>query len=86
MDSDERAVLARRMAEQFYNIPIAMTVLDGRVYGAYIGNFEPYDLPAYDADVASLAIQMRLFNDTYVGEIGGTPVIWWMSKRTDEEP
>lgn len=78
-------ILAHRMAENFRDIPIAMTVLDGKLYGAYIGNWKPYDLPAYDPMVASLAIEMGLFNEQQPGEIGGKAVIWWRNSRFGRE-
>lgn len=81
-----QTILAQRMAQRFYNIPIAVTVLDGKVYGAYFGNWKAYDLPAYDPMVATLAIEMRLFNDSRIGEIDGKQVTWWINRRTDEEP
>jgi hypothetical protein len=76
-----QSILARRMAAEFYDIPIAVTVLDGKVYGAYIGNWEPYELTAYDPMVAGLANMMGLFNYSQPGEIGGKSVVWRMNKR-----
>ena len=86
MDLDEagytcQTILARRMAEKFYDIPIAVTVYDGKTYGAYIGNWAPYELTAYQPMIATLAIQMGLFNDQTPGEIAGQPVVWWRNKR-----
>jgi hypothetical protein len=69
------------MVEQFRDIPIAVTVLGGKVYGAYIGNWEPYELTAYVAADAALAIETGLFNDSQPGEIDGKPVTWWRNKR-----
>lgn len=80
-----QTILARRMAQKFYNIPIAVTVFEGKCYGAYIGNYEPYDLPAYDPMIATLAIQMGLFNDTKIGEINGKRVTWYLNRRHDTE-
>ena len=77
-----QTILARRMAEKFYDIPIAVTVFDGKTYGVYIGNWSaPYDLPAYEPMIATLAIQMGLFNEQTPGEIAGQPVTWWRNKR-----
>jgi len=76
-----QSILARRMAEQFHDIPIAVTVLDDKVYGAYIGNWEPYELTAYQPMVATLAIEMGLFKPERDGEIGGLPVKWWRNRR-----
>jgi hypothetical protein len=73
--------LAQRMAEEFHDIPIAMTVLNGKVYGAYIGNWEPYELPAYEPRVANIAIGLGLFKTEALGEIDGEPVKWWRNKR-----
>jgi hypothetical protein len=75
-----QTILAQRMAKQFHDIPVAMTVLDGKVYGAYIGNWQPYPLQ-HEPMIAILAIQMNLFNDQTPGEIDGKPVIWWRNKR-----
>jgi hypothetical protein len=75
-----QSILARRMAAEFFDIPIAVAVLDGKVYGAYIGNWEPYDLK-YEPMVAVLAIEMGLFNVSQPGEIGGKPVVWWRNRR-----
>jgi len=71
---------AQAMAGKFLDIPIAMTVLDGKVYGAYIGNWKPYTIPA-DFATASLAIEMGLFKPEKPGDIDGKPVQWWMNKR-----
>jgi hypothetical protein len=73
-------ILALRMAQDFRDIPIAIAVLDGKVYGAYIGNYEPYDLK-YDPIVATMAIETGLFNDQTPGEVNGKPVTWWRNKR-----
>jgi hypothetical protein len=86
MDLDEagyscQTILARRMAEKFYDIPIAVTVFEGKTYGAYIGNWAPYEIPAYQPMIATLAIQMGLFNDQTPGDIAGKPVVWWRNKR-----
>lgn len=82
MEGDScQSILARRMAAEFFDIPIAVTVLDGKVYGAYIGNWEPYELPAYDPMVAGLADAMGLFAHSQPGEIDGKPVVWRMNKR-----
>ena len=80
MTQERQASLAQAMAGKFYDIPIAMTVLNGKVYGAFIGNWKPYTLPA-DVAVASLAIEMGLFKPEQDGEIEGTPVKWWMNRR-----
>jgi hypothetical protein len=70
------------MADQFYDIPIAMTVLDDKVYGVYFGgDLPPYELPVYPPMVATLAIEMGLFNDSQPGEVHGKPVTWWRNKR-----
>jgi len=74
------ATLALRMAEQVYDIPIAVTVLDGKVYGAYTGTWQPYELATYDPAVAALAIEMGLFQPERDGEIGGKPVKWWTNR------
>ena len=71
---------AKEMAEKFFDIPIAMTVLDGKVYGAYIGDWKPYTIPA-TAAVAVLAIETKLFNYSQPGQIDGKLVTWWMNKR-----
>ena len=76
-----QTILARRMAEKFYDTPLAMTVLDGKVYGAYIGNWQHYDLPAYQPMIATLAMQMGLFKVERQGEIDGKVVYWWMNRR-----
>jgi len=76
-----QSILAIRMAEQFLDIPIAMTVLDDKVYGAYIGNWEPYELTAYQPMVATLAIEMGLFKPERDGEIDGKPVKWRMNRH-----
>ena len=86
MDCEEagyscQTILARRMAEKFYDIPIAVTVFNGKTYGAYIGNWAPYELPAYEPMIATLAIQMGLFNKSEMGEIGGKSVTWWRNVR-----
>jgi hypothetical protein len=86
MDLDEaghscQTILARRMVEKFYDIPIAVTVFEGKTYGAYIGNWAPYELPAYAPMIAMLAISMGLFKDQTPGEIAGKPVVWWRNKR-----
>ncbi len=80
-----QTILAQRMAKEFYDIPIAVTVLHdsagAKVYGAYIGNWKPYELPAYSPMVAALAIQMGLFKPVGDSEIDSKPVKWWMNKR-----
>ena len=76
-----QTILARRMAEKFYDTPLAVTVFEGKTYGAYIGNWMPYDLPAYQPMIAQLAIQMGLFNNQTPGEIEGQPVVWWRNVR-----
>lgn len=76
-----QSILAQRMAEKFLDIPIAMTVLDGKVYGAYIGNWEPYVLPAYEPMIATLAVEMGLFKLECDGEVDGAPVKWWMNRH-----
>jgi hypothetical protein len=85
MCSGCNSVLAQQMAKKFYDIPIAVTVLfdpaGAKVYGAYIGDWKPYELPAYSPLVATLAIEMGLFNDSTPGEINGEPVTWWRNKR-----
>jgi hypothetical protein len=90
MDCEEaghtcQTILAQRMADKFYDIPIAVAVIDGKCYGAYIGNWEPYELPAYDPMVATLAFEMKLFNDTYLREFNGQRVMWYMNKRHHTE-
>jgi len=77
MDKQEKA---RVMAGKFYDIPIAMTVLDGKVYGAFIGNWKPYAIPA-DVATATLALEMGLFKLEKEGEIDGKPVQWMMNRR-----
>ena len=84
MDSGDtcQSILARRMAEQFYDIPIAMTVLGDKVYALYLNNvYGPYELTAYTPMVATLAIEMGLFNDSQPGELEGKPIMWWRNKR-----
>lgn len=81
MDSVEAGVtaqklLAQRMAKQFHNIPIAVTVFEGKVYAAYIGNWEPYTVK-YDPTAAALAIELGLFNNTLPGKIDGKDVTWY---------
>jgi hypothetical protein len=76
-----QSLLARQMAKAFYDIPIAVTVLDGKTYGAYIGNWKPYELPAHQPMIAALAIEMGLFKPERDGEIDGKPVKWWMNRR-----
>ena len=71
---------AQVMAGKFLDIPIAMTVLEGKVYGAFIGNWKPYTIPA-DAATATLAIELGLFKPETTGEIDGKPVQWFMNKR-----
>lgn len=76
-----RKMLANKMSDGFLNIPIAVTVLDGKVYGAYTGNWEPYGLPNYDPEVVTLAINMGLLQAEREDEIGGKPVTWWMNRH-----
>jgi hypothetical protein len=76
-----QTILARRMAEQFYDIPIAVTVFGDKVYGAYIGNWKPYELTAYTPMIATLAIEMGLFSNSQPGEIDGKEVTWWRNRR-----
>ncbi len=80
-----QSILAQKMAKEFFDIPIAVTVLfdpaGAKVYGAFVGNWEPYELPAYTPMVATLAIEMGLFNDSQPGKINGESVTWWMNKR-----
>lgn len=76
-----QSILAHRMAEKFYDIPIAVTVLDDKVYGAYIGNWQPYELNSYQPMVATLAFEMGLFKSERDGEVNGVAVTWWMNKR-----
>ena len=71
---------AKKFAADFYNIPIAVTVHGGNVYGAYIGNWEPYDL-RFDPMEAQHAIEMGLFTVEREGELNGFPVKWWMNRR-----
>ncbi len=75
-----QTILARRMAEKFIDTPIAMTVFEGKVYGAYIGNWKPYVIQ-YEPMIATLAIEMGLFNKSEAGEIDGKPMTWWRSVR-----
>jgi hypothetical protein len=69
-------LLAQKMAKEFHNIPIAMTVFEGKVYGAYIGNMQPYTLK-HDPSSATLAIELGLFNNTLPGKIDGKDVTWY---------
>jgi hypothetical protein len=71
---------AKKFAADFYNIPIAVTVHGGNVYGAYIGNWEPYDL-RFDPMAAQQAFEMGLFTVEREGELNGFPVKWWMNRR-----
>jgi hypothetical protein len=80
-----QTILAQKLADAFYNIPIAVAVIDGKTYGAYIGNWEPYELPHYDPMIATLAFEMKLFNDVYLREHNGARVTWYMNKRHDTE-
>jgi len=72
---------AQQLAQKFYDIPIAMTVLDGKVYAAYIGDWKAYDLPYTDPVVAQSAIEQGLFNKQETGEIAGKPVTWYRNVR-----
>jgi len=78
--TDRKVAAAQEMARKFLDIPIAMTVLNGKVYGTYIGNWKPYTIPA-DFATASLALEMGLFTPTRDGEIDGQPVKWYMNRR-----
>lgn len=86
MDLDEaghscQTILAQRMAEKFYDTPLAVTVFEGKTYGVYIGDWKPYELTAYQPMIAMLAIQMGLFNQATQGEIDGKSVTWWRNVR-----
>lgn len=71
---------AEVMAGKFLGMSVAMTVLNGKVYGTRIGNWKPYSLPA-EAATALLAIELGLFKPFCDGEIDGQPVQWWMNRR-----
>jgi len=79
--TERKVTAAQEMARKFFDIPIAMTVLNGKVYGTYIGDWKPYTIPA-DFTTASLALEMGLFTPMHDGEIDGQPVKWWMNRRS----
>lgn len=69
------------LVKEFYDIPVAVTVVKGSAFGAYIGNLDnPYALE-HDPQVLQLAIDKGLFNTQMPGEFRGQQITWWMNKR-----